>query len=448
MTKVPKRYLNQFNIRPDFLIRKLHPQTYFNQVFNMNKQHPILALAPLFLVILIDGMGLGLLFPILSNIIIEPSSTYLSKETSESFRCLLYGSIIGVFMVCWFFGAAMLGELSDIIGRKKSLLICLIGAFIGYLLSGIAITTGSISLLIFGRIIAGFTAGSQPIAQAAIVDISTPEHKARNIGLILFAVSVGFVLGPVLGGILSNSSFVHWFTCSTPLYFAALISLLNAFLLLFYFKETFLVTGKIKIKPSLAFTIFISAFKHEKIRHLSFALLIMIFGWSNLFTFISIFLIHHYHLQPFGVSMFLALGALGFGVGSGFLVDYVSNHFKLKTAAIVSFFITALGSLLIILIQNLIFTYINYFVIGIALAIGYSTLLTLFSNQVSDKEQGWVMGVSGSIMALCFGITSFLTGFLMQVGADFAIYLAVIGLGLSALILVFFKQSSNLPATN
>ncbi len=75
-------------------------------------------------------------------------------------------------MICWFFGAAILGDLSDSVGRKKSLMICLIGAFLGYLLSAIAIAFHNFWFLILGRIIAGFTSGSQPIAQAAIVDIS------------------------------------------------------------------------------------------------------------------------------------------------------------------------------------------------------------------------------------------------------------------------------------
>src|SRR3990167_1878152 len=163
----------------------------------------LLVVAPLFLVLFIDGMGLSLIFPILNSIIVDPQSAFLSVSTSVGTRDFLYGLIVGIFMLCWFFGAAILGDLSDLIGRKKSLLICLIGAFLGYLLSAGAIVVKSIWLLILGRIVAGFTAGSQPIAQAAVVDVSTPEHKTRNIGFIILSPSLGFVLGPIIGGVLS-----------------------------------------------------------------------------------------------------------------------------------------------------------------------------------------------------------------------------------------------------
>src|SRR5438105_1114250 len=160
--------------------------------------------APLFLVLFIDSMGLGLVFPILNALVIDPHANFISASFSANARNLLFGFTISIYMFCWFFGAAFLGDLSDQIGRKKSLMICLLGACFGYLFSALAVVVNSYLLLIIGRIIAGFTAGSQSIAQAAIVDISLPEHKARNLGLILFFASLGFIVGPMIGGILST----------------------------------------------------------------------------------------------------------------------------------------------------------------------------------------------------------------------------------------------------
>src|ERR1700737_993839 len=87
--------------------------------------------APLLLILLIDGMGLGLVFPILSNLLVDSSSHFLATF-SEGGRNFIFGAIVAVFMLCWFFGAPFLGDLSDSIGRKKSLMICLVGAAIGY----------------------------------------------------------------------------------------------------------------------------------------------------------------------------------------------------------------------------------------------------------------------------------------------------------------------------
>jgi len=95
-------------------------------------------MAPLFLVITIDSVGLGILFPTLSAMLIGHHSHFLSLNASNFFREFICGIIIGIYMIAWFFGSAMLGDLSDIIGRKKSLIICLIGAAIGYFISAVA----------------------------------------------------------------------------------------------------------------------------------------------------------------------------------------------------------------------------------------------------------------------------------------------------------------------
>jgi predicted MFS family arabinose efflux permease len=370
------------------------------------------------------------------------NSDFLSSAVSIGTRDLLYGLIIGIFMICWFFGAAILGDLSDTIGRKKSLLICLVGAFLGYLLSAVAIVAHSILFLIIGRVIAGFTAGSQPIAQAAIVDVSPEEHKARNLGLIFLGISLGFVIGPIIGGLLSNNHLVSWFSFATPLYFAALISLLNALLLLWLFHETFNQTGKIRIRLHHAINIFISAFQHKKVRYLSIVFLVMIYGWSNFFTFLSLYATQRYGFDPEKVSLLLADMGVGFSIGCGYLVDILVRRFQMKNLVICSFALAALFILIIIIAGDAISLWTLMIPIGMSIAVGYSTIITLFSNQVGAHEQGWVMGVTGAILALCFGLTSFLTGYLAKMGASVPMYLSIAGIGASALLMLFINSKN------
>ncbi|WP_197694347.1 MFS transporter [Coxiella burnetii] len=356
----------------------------------MSNRKSLSAIAPLFLVLFIDGMGLSLLFPVLNAIIIDNHSNFLPAATTLATRDFLYGLTVGIFMICWFFGAAILGDLSDTVGRKKALLVCLIGSFLGYLLSAFAVGIHSLTFLILGRVIAGFTAGSQPIAQAAIVDVSSEAHKARNIGLILLAISLGFIIGPIIGGVLSDSQFVSWFGFSTPLYFASLISLINAFLLGWLFDETFQRTKKINIKLQHAVDIFMSAFKHKKVRKLSIVLLVMIYGWSNFFSFIAMFVLHRYGFTPLKISLLLADMGIGFSIGCAYLVDRFVKYFNLKSIITISFFLTAIFILLIIVTHQAVYLWGLMIAVGTAIAVGYSAIITLFSNQVSRDEQGWV----------------------------------------------------------
>lgn len=396
--------------------------------------------APLFLVLFIDSMGLGLVFPILNTLIFDPSAHFFANELLPHTRNLLYGITIGTYMLCWFFGAAFLGDLSDQIGRKKSLMICLLGAVVGYLLTALAVIFANYSLLITGRIIAGFTAGSQSIAQAAIVDLSEQEHKARNLGFILFFCSLGFALGPVIGGLLSASSLVSWFNYAMPFYFAAGISLLNAILLQWLFHETFTHVHKISYKLHHAISIFISAFKNIHIRELSVVLLVMIFGWSGFYSFISMYLYQKYHFSSLQNGFYMGLMGVGFGIGTGFLIDPLTKRFSLKICTIAGCILAAVAMILTATAPKEVYIWSEVVLVAIAMATAYSTILTLFSNQVDDDSQGWVMGVTGAIMALAFGVNGLLLGVLSNFSLQMPILVAAICLLAAAgLMAVIFK---------
>lgn len=405
----------------------------------MSQQKSLLQMFPLFLVLFIDGMGLALLFPILNGMIISPHSHFLPVDTSATMRNFLYGFTVSIFMLCWFFGAAVLGDLSDKVGRKKSLLICLVGACLGYFLSAVAVLYSSFLWLIVGRIIAGFTSGSQPIAQAAIVDVSSDMHKARNIGLILLAVSLGFVLGPILGGVLSDSHLYHGFGLSTPLYFAAVISLLNAFLLYFSFDETSSKAGKIKIRWGEAIHVFIAAFKHPAIRLLSAVFFIEILGWSNYFSFISLYMTHTYHFTTLGNSLLLAVMGACFSLGFGVLMDIFSKRFTLKRITVVNLILTALTILVALLAHSIYLIGVMTFICGTTMALAYAGCVAIFSHQVGPEQQGWVMGVSGSILALCFGLSTLLTGFPTSISVVIPLILAIVFLAMSGVFLACIR---------
>lgn len=397
--------------------------------------------APLLLIILIDGMGLGLVFPILNNLIVDPHSHYVAATLTDTTRNFIFGGIVASFMLSWFFGAPFLGDLSDNIGRKKSLMICLLGATIGYLISGLGVTLNSMSLLIIGRVIAGFTSGSQPIAQATIIDLSDPLQKTRNISFVLLALSLGFIFGPLAGGILSNKALVSWFNFSLPFYFAAFISLVNALLLHKLFKETFNQKSRMKIKWHRAISIFQSAFRHEKIRYLSLIFLIMIFGWSSYYTFISMYLLKKYSFGAFEITLFMAVMGIGFGIGNGFLANFCAKRYNLQTTVIISLLLGASGILLTVLTDTPNYAWICIIPIATLLSAAYAITLTIFSNQVDENAQGWVMGITGAIIALTFGINSLMLGLLSILGVNTPLYISVIGLAISALMMLYFKEN-------
>jgi DHA1 family tetracycline resistance protein-like MFS transporter len=399
----------------------------------------LIPILPLFLVLFIDGMGLGIFFPILNGLIISTDSTFLPKSVSLIQRELYYGIIISVFMFCWFFGAALLGDWSDTIGRKRALIICLLGSFLGYLISAIAVVYSSFWGIIVGRVIAGFTAGSQPIAQAAIVDVSDEDSLADNMGWMLLCVSLGFVCGPLIGGLLSDHALLSLFDFDFPLYFAAAISLLNAIFLWTSFKETFTIKGKLHFRLHHAIMIFISAFTHKTIRQISLIFFVMMLGWSAYFNFSLVYMENLYHLGREGSAFFMGAIGLGFALGFGPCLKFLTARYSLKSITMTGFILSGIIILSIISIPNQVTAWIGAVLVGTTVACSYSTILTIFSKQVDANEQGWVMGVTGAVLALTFGVTALCTGYAARYGVNFPLIFSGVCLVLSGLLMIRFK---------
>lgn len=397
---------------------------------------------PLLLVMFIDSLGAAFIIPLLGPIYIEPSTSIISG--SEHLRNILYGVTLGIYSIAAFFAAPILGDLSDRLGRKKILLICLLGVSLGYLLFALGVIKQSVTLLIIGRIIGGLTSGSLSTAQAAVVDISTPENKATHLGYVLFAISLGFMVGPVLAGTLSNSQWVSWFRITTPLYFAAIISILNLIFLQFAFKETFITQDKKPIKLLAGLTVFISAFKIPELRRLTFAFLFLQLGWATFVQFIGLFLTLQYHFNSNQVGIFMGCVGAGFTLAFCYLLKIVTKHFQLRHIALVTVALMTLMMLAIVLINNQLSAWVISVPAAMGLAIAYTVLTTLFSNAVNSEKQGWIMGLTGALGAFAFGITGLVAGFIANVGASAPIWLACLLLMLSTLVIsTISKEKDN-----
>ena len=166
----------------------------------------------IFITLLIDVMGWGLIIPVMADLIAELKHIPINEASTYG------GILLSVFAIMQFFFAPVIGNLSDKYGRRPILLISLLGFGIDYIVLALAPTYG---WLFLGRVIAGITGASFTTASAYIADISTNENRAKNFGLIGAAFGLGFVLGPALGGLLAT-----W-GIRAPFYAAAALCLIN-----------------------------------------------------------------------------------------------------------------------------------------------------------------------------------------------------------------------------
>jgi MFS transporter, DHA1 family, tetracycline resistance protein len=160
----------------------------------------------------VDVIGWGLIIPVMQDLISEMKHIPVNEASSYG------GWLISVYALVQFICAPILGNLSDKFGRRPILLFSLLGFAIDYLFLALAPSYG---WLFVGRTIAGITGASFTTASAYIADISTPENKAKNFGMIGAAFGLGFIVGPAIGGLLSG-----W-GVRAPFYAAAVLCMLN-----------------------------------------------------------------------------------------------------------------------------------------------------------------------------------------------------------------------------
>ena len=201
------------------------------------KRHPIWIII---FTILIDTLGIGILGPILPQLLGNPGVAALPARQGRrrGSGYIMFGFLVAVFPVMQFFATPILGQLSDRYGRKPVLALSLAGTALGYALFALGIVLKNIPLLFVARALDGITGGNLSVAQAAIADVTSPQDARRISGMIGAAFGVGFIIGPFLGGVLADPSVVSWFNAATPFWFAAMLASANTAQVLFQFDET------------------------------------------------------------------------------------------------------------------------------------------------------------------------------------------------------------------
>jgi MFS family permease len=396
-------------------------------------------LLPLFMVIFVDVMGLCIVFPVLAPLFYNPQLSILPANTSLAMRNLFYGLMMTMWPIFMFIAAPIIGDLSDKLGRKRVILLCLFGEAASYLIGAAAITTSSMILFLLSRILAGVFSGSQPIAQAAIADISTPETKTRNMSNIVLAATLGVVLGPLIGGFTSAKELVSWFNFATPFQIAAAIALLNAVLLMATFKETHPQKKEQKLQLMKSLFLFAGAFKNKKIRFLSVAFLLIQLSWSLYFQSLAYFLVKKFNFNASHIGIFYGVIGLAATISLTYFIRFLIKLLKSdKHIFIIGAVFQVFGAVCAVVFNLLGWQYTAVSLSAIGIALTYTVGISLYSNSVGGEHQGWIMGISAAICGAAWAITAIMTGALMSISLILPFSVSAV---LAALSLLFIYRT-------
>jgi len=391
-------------------------------------------------VVFLDIMSQGLVIPILNTIIMSPAQDFLPKETSTATRQFDFGLTMAVFFLAWFFGAAYISKISDYIGRKAAMLICLFGALLAYALTIVALDTNSLSLLIIARILSGFTAGNQPIAQAALVDLSENEdQKIRFMGLVLLAISIGMVAGPLISGVTSDPALLGNFaSVELPFYIVLAMVVANILLIIVYYREPPIERPAFAFKPAEIFTSLWHMVDRPLVLRLAPVFFFAQLALSGFYIFMDTYFFSRFQFDTLQNAFTMVVLGIALGTVSGFLIGPISARFGRLPLLYCGISLMATSAVLSIFNPSPALAYVLIATYFVAFAVYYPTMLTLFSSAVDDTEQGWVMGVTVALFTLGAGIISLLGGWLMSLNIHLPFIIAVlsafIAMGLIALL--------------
>lgn len=334
----------------------------------------------------IDAMGIGLIMPVMPELIQEVSAGALGQAA-------IWGGILASsFAVMQFLFAPMLGRLSDAYGRRPILLVSLIVMAADYVVMGLA---GSVWILLLARIIGGITAATHSTALAYMADISDGSEKAKRFGLIGAAFGLGFVLGPGLGGLLAE------FGTRAPFYMAAALAFANAIFGWVVLPET--VTEKtrraFRLRGVNPLSAFVSLSQMPMIRPLT-----MVYFLYQLATMVypavwAYFATERFGWSPGMIGVSLMLYGIGAAVVQGVLVGPVIARLGQRGA--VMFGLT---------IEVVIFGVLGFISSGtitliltplMALGnVGLPALQGIIAQKTPDDSQGEMQGVLSSISSI------------------------------------------------
>lgn len=403
------------------------------------KQEKKLAVWMVFAVVFFDLFRFGIAFPILTPLFLNNPTGLFDPASSFGERSMLLGILIALHPISQFFGAPILGSLSDRYGRKPLLIFSYIGTLISLLMTAGGIEANSLVLIFIGRILGGFTGGNVSVAQSAMADISTPAEKVQNFSLISTAFGLGLIFGPFLGGKLADPELVSWFNFATPFWVAAVITLINTLFVWRAFKETLVnkvhkkvtaFTGILNLKrawdPSLRMILIVTFFN--------------ILGFNFFNQFFQISMVSKFHLDQGEIGELLAYQGLCLVLAQIFIVRNLSKRFNAFQVLNVSLLLSAISMLSYLLINQWQLFFVTLPFTLSLLALNNPNTLSLLSNSAPNNEQGEVLGIRQSIQAVAMSIPPIITGILVAIDMNFPVIASAILLFISWIMFIRIKH--------
>jgi DHA1 family tetracycline resistance protein-like MFS transporter len=349
------------------------------------------------LVVFIDLLGFSLILPLLPYY----AETFQANQT-------VTGILIASYALMQLIGAPILGRLSDRFGRRPVLLVSVFGTFLGFLLLGFA---NALWMLFASRILDGLTGGNLSVAQAYISDVTDEKSRSKGLGMVGAAFGLGFIIGPVTGGLLSQWGY------AVPAFAAAAISFINLILIYAWLPES--LTGEKRSqmtekRPAVTLNALLVAFQRPFTGSILITRFFFGLAFAILQTIFGLYALAKFNLTARETGFVLTYVGVLSVIMQGFLVGRLTSRYREDLLISISVVLMGFALLGWAFAPSVFWLYITTTPIALAGGLLNTLLSSTLTKAVAPQEIGGILGLSSAVESSTRIIAPILGGVLLQ----------------------------------
>jgi multidrug resistance protein len=338
----------------------------------------------IFFIMLMDIVGMSIIFPVAPYIV----QRYSSDALMVTLLTVIYAG-------AQFIAAPALGKISDHVGRRPVLLASVFGSAIGYFIFGIG---GALWILFLSRLIDGITGGNISTASAYIIDVSKPEERTKNFTLLGMAYGIGFILGPALGGVLGQ-----W-NLNAPVYLAGLIFLVSTALVYFLLPESLprerRAASRLRLKDLNPFASVAQMLFRPRLGLILLIVALFNFSFDGVNSVMGVFIKNKFTTSPLTLGLLFVFVGIATAFVQGSLIERLVPRYGEKRMALVGLLGSVIGWPLVILTPVLWLLFPVTFLQSGVTGFIWATTGAMAAGLVQEHEQGQLAGVNVALAGL------------------------------------------------
>ncbi len=344
------------------------------------------ALGFIFVTVVLTVLGFGLLIPVLPELVKEFRGGDVSAGSHS------YGWLVSIYALMQFIGAPILGALSDRFGRRKVILVVLAGAGLDYVAMALA---PSLTLLFVARMVGGLTAGLMSAANAYVADVTPPEKRAQSFGLLGAAFGLGFIIGPLIGGLLGHIDL------RLPFWAAAGCTAVNWLYGCFVLPESLAPQNRRAFSWKRANPVgaLLALRRFPAVLGLAQSFFILTLAQMMLFSIWALYTTHRYGWDPRHVGFSLMLVGISAAIVQAGLARRIIGRLGERRAVVLGLLASAIAQTLYGFATESWMVY-SIIVLGSFAGIAGPAMQSYITQRVPPDEQGAVQGIYSGLASL------------------------------------------------